>query len=150
MEKFRRVVNDLIKLFEESLSLEHRKLKAIEQDRVADVEECMKQEQALVMKLRGLDQKRLRVQKELGWEGKNFRQIIEVVPQEERLEMQQLLERLERAMLVFQDTNQSAMDMMKIHLREIEKVIKFKDPEGQYSQEGNPLQKERFMTNKRV
>lgn len=150
MEKFKKVIQDLIAIFEEYLPLEQKKLKAVQEDNVAVVEECMTQEQALILKLRGLEHKRESAQKELGWEGKNFSQILETVSKEDRPEMQKLFDDLERTMGVFQDTNKNAMLTMEVHLREINKIIKMKDPEGRYSQEGNPLQKDRPMTSRRV
>lgn len=150
MDKFKKVIRDLIMLFEEYLPLEQQKLKAVQVDDVATVESCMTQEQALMLKLRGLDQKRVTIQRELGWEDKSFSQIVELVSDEEKPEMQKLFDDLNRAVSVFQDTNENAMTAMAVHLREIEKIIRIKDPEGRYSQQGNTVQKERPMTSRRV
>lgn len=150
MDKFKKVIRDMIALFEDHLPLEQKKLKAVQMDDVATVEACMTQEQALVLKLRGLDQKRERVMKELGWDGKTFSQIVASAPEEERQELQKLFEDLDRSMGVFKDVNDNAMTTMEVHLRDIEKVIKIKDPEGRYGQEGNPLQNNRPMTSRKV
>lgn len=150
MEKFKKVIGDLTAIFEEYLPLEQKKLKAVQEDNIAVVEECMTQEQALILKLRGLDQKRINAQKELGWEGKNFRQIVDSVPQDERQEIQELLDNLDNAMTVFHDTNKNAMTTMEVHLREINKIIRMKDTEGRYSQDGNPMEKDRPMTSRKV
>ena len=110
----------------------------------------MKREQAVVLKLRGLEQKREKVLKENGWEGKTFRQIIELAPQEKQFAYKQLLERLENSISLFQNANESALDTIRIHQREIEKVIKHKDADGVYNQEGNSAVPKRPMTNRRV
>jgi len=150
MDKFKKVICDLIALFEEYLPLEQKKLRAVQVDDVATVEACMTQEQALVLKLRGLDQKREKAMKELGWEGKTFSQIVEMAPEEEQQELQKLFEDLDRSMGVFKDVNDNAMTTMEVHLRDIDKVIKIKDPEGRYGQQGDPLQKNRPMTSRKV
>lgn len=150
MERFQQIIKDLIKLFEESLPLEEKKLQAIQTDDVAGVEECMKQEQALTLKLRGLDQKREAAQKELGWEDKSFREIIGAAPEEKKQELSDLFDQLDKAMTIFQDTNQNAMTAMEVHLRDIQKVIRIKDPEGQYNQAGNSTASNRTMTSRRV
>ncbi len=150
MERFKKVINDLIVLFEESLPLEHEKLKAVQNDDVAAVEDCMRREQAVMMKMKGLEQKREKVQQELGWQDKSFREIINAVPEDDRQEMKELFDRLSNAVKVFQDANQSALDMMKVHLKDIERVMKIKDAEGRYNQDGNALNSERPMTNQKV
>lgn len=150
MERFIKVIKELIALFEESLPLEQEKLQAVQKDDIAAVEDCMKREQAVVLKLRGLEQKREKVQQEVGWEGKTFREIIQLVPQENRQEFQQLFDQLTTSVAIFQDANKNAMDTISIHLRGIEKAIKTKDPEGQYDQAGNSLRRDSSLTNRRV
>lgn len=150
MNQFKKIIHDLTALFEEQLPLEQEKLKAVQENNVAVVEDCMKKEQAVMLKLRGLEQKRENAQQELGWEGKTFREIIELAPQEERQELQQMFDRLSAAIRVFRETNEGAMDAMSVQLREIEKVIKLKDTEGRYSQNGNEMKIERPMTSRKV
>lgn len=150
MERFQQIITDLIALFDEYLPLEQEKLRAVQEDDVATVEDCMRKEQAIVLKLRGLEQKREEAQQEQGWEGMTFRQIIEQVPQQKRQEFQQLFDQLETSVSVFQETNKNAMDTISVHLREIQKIIKTKDPEGRYNQEGDSLHSESPLTNRRV
>lgn len=150
MDKFKKVILDLIALFEEYLPLEQKKLQAVQMDDVATVETCMTQEQALVLKLRGLEQKREKALEELGWGGKNFSQIVALAPEEEKQELQKLFDDLDRSMSVFKDVNDNAMTTMSLRRRELEKIIKIKDSEGRYGQEGNSLQKDRPMTSRKV
>lgn len=150
MEQFEQIINQMIQLFDEQLPLEEEKLRAVQEDDIAAVEDCMKREQAVVLKLRGLDQKREKILKENGWEGKTFRQIIEMAPQEKQFAYKQLLERLENSISLFQNANESALDTIRIHQREIEKVIKLKDTDGVYNQEGNSAVPKRPMTSRRV
>lgn len=150
MEQFEQVINQMIALFEEYLPLEQEKLKAVQESNVAALEDCMTREQAVVLKLRGMDQKREAAQRQNGWEGKTFREITELVPDEKKELYRQLFEKLSNAMTLFRSANESAMDTMTIHLREINKAIKEKDKTGTYSQEGNPLNADKPMTNQKV
>lgn len=150
MEQFEQIINQLIALFDEQLPLEQEKLRAVQEDNVAAVEDCMKREQAVVLKLRGLDKKREDILKANGWEGRTFREIIELVPPEKQPDYRLLLERLENAISLFQNANECALDTMRIHQREIEKVIKFRDGDGIYNQEGHSAALKRPMTNRRV
>lgn len=150
MDQFEQIIKQMIALFEEQLPLEQEKLRAVQEDDVAAVEECMKREQAVVLKLRGLEQKREKIQKDNGWDGMTFREIIDLAPEEKQLSYRQLLEKLQNSISLFQDMNECAMDTMRIHQREIEKVIKIKDPNGTYNQDGHQAPPKRPMTNRRV
>ncbi len=150
MEQFQKIIRDLIALFEEHMPLEQRKLEAIQHDDVAGVEECMKQEQALTLKLRGLDRKRESIQKELGWEGKSFREIVEEVPAEDRQALRELFGQLTSIVTVFSETNKEAMTAMEVHLRDMQRVMKIKSNEGAYGPEGNSAAADRNLTNRRV
>lgn len=150
MERFQKIIRDMIELFEEHLPLEQKKLQALQCDDVAGVEDCMKQEQALTLKIRGLEQKREKLQKELGWEGKSFREIIETAPEEHKQSLQELFDRLTNTVTVFSETNQAAMTAMEVHLRDIQRVIKIKEQGGHYNPDGNPTEKSHTLTNRRV
>ncbi|MCI8645240.1 MAG: flagellar protein FlgN [Firmicutes bacterium] len=150
MDQFEQIINQMIALFEENLPLEQEKLRAVQEDDVAAVEDCMKREQAVVLQMRGLEKKREDIQKANGWAGLTFREIIAKAPREKQHAYSQLLEKLENSISLFQDANECAMDTLRIHQKEIEKVIKFKDPNGTYNQEGQQAPPKRPMTNRRV
>lgn len=150
MERFEQVIRDLISLFEDFLPLEQEKLKAAQENKVTALEDCMVREQAIVLKIRGLEKKRETVQRELGWEGKTFRQIIELVPQEKRQEFRKLFQQLEQSISTFQATNDSALDIITLNLKQIERTIKSKDPEGLYTQDGGSMRQDRPLTNRKV
>lgn len=150
MEQFQSVIKQMISLFDEHLPLEEKKLKAVTENDLVTLEDCMKQEQAVVLKLRGLEKKREDAQKANGWEGKRFREIIELVPEDQRAEFQRLFDDLDRSIALFRSTNSSAMDTMNVHLRQIGKVIKTKDPKGAYNQAGGTVKEDRPLTSRRV
>lgn len=150
MEQFQEVIRQMIALFDEYLPLEEKKLKAVTENDLVTLENCMTQEQAVVLKLRGLEKKREDAQQANGWGGKRFREILELVPEEQKAEYQQLFEELERSIGLFQSANSSAMDTMNINLRQIGKAIKSKDPNGAYNQEGAAVKMDRPLTSRRV
>ncbi len=150
MERFQKAIEETISLFDEYLPLEEKKLKAVVENDLATLEDCMTQEQAVVLKLRGLEKKREEAQKANGWEGKRFREIIDLVPEEQKAEFQRLFDDLERAVALFHSTNSSAMETMNLHLRQIDKAIQAKDPTGEYNQEGSAVKIDRPITSRRV
>ncbi len=123
MEEYIGVINELIVTFRELTQIGSMKLSAGREQRVVTVEECMKKEQPLVMKLRGLEMKRESLQAELGFEGMSFHQILEEVSEEEQKKLLPSFEGLSRVIQMFQVVNEDAQKMMKLNLREVEKAI---------------------------
>lgn len=150
MKQFEQVIHEMIEVFDQFLPLEQEKLKAVSENNLTVLEDCMNQEQAVVLKLRGLEKKREDAQKQLGWAGKTFREIIELVPDEKQVEYRQLFEQLTNSMNMFQEANESALDTITVNLRRIDNTLKRKDPQGTtYSQDGT-IQENKPLTNRRV
>ena len=63
---FIEIIEEFIQLFDELIPVEQEKLDAAIKNRITFVEECMNKEQAAVLKLRGLEQKRENAKKALG------------------------------------------------------------------------------------
>ena len=80
---FSKIIEEFIALFDHLIPIEQEKLDAAVKNRITFVEDCMHKEQAAVLQLRGLEQKREAQQKLLGMEGYTFRQILEHAPEEE-------------------------------------------------------------------
>ena len=57
MDQFVQVIKEMISLFEGFLPLEQEKLKAVQENKLTVLEDCMTREQAVVLKLRGLEKK---------------------------------------------------------------------------------------------
>lgn len=149
MEQFEQVIEQLIGLFEEHLPLEEEKRKAASESNLAALEDCMTREQAIMLKLRGLEQKRENVLKQNGWEGKTFREIIDIAPAEKKAVYSDLYERMNTAVNMFREANESAMETVRIHLREINNAIDTKQG-NTYGQDGTSANAEQPMTSRRV
>lgn len=137
---FKAIIGNLIALIEEFNKLETEKLKAVQLNRITFVEEAMKKEQAAIMKLRGLDKKREAIQKDLGWEGLTFQQILSQVTVVEKEELQPLFEQLSGNVQQFDDTRDSAQKALEITLHHINTAIARKAAEESraYTSDGNP------------
>ena len=86
--QFTEIIKEFIALFDNLIPIEQEKLDAAVKNRITFVEDCMHKEQAAVLKLRGLEQRREAEQKRLGMEGYTFRQILEHVPDDDRFRPQ--------------------------------------------------------------
>ena len=76
MDEFKKIIEQLISVFQQLTKIEHVKLDAAAGKHVGTVEDCVTQQQALLLRLRGLEQSREREQKKAGYEGLQFRQIL--------------------------------------------------------------------------
>lgn len=117
------IIKDLIQLFGALTEVEQTKLNAAVENKISFVEECMKKEQAAVLRLRGLDQRREKAQKELGLEGASFREILEQVSEEEEKELRPLFQELSDKLSRFQSVSDSAKDIIEVNLHTIKKQL---------------------------
>lgn len=123
MSDFITVIEELILLFQHLIQVEQTKLESIRKNRITYVEDCMNQEQAAIMKLRGLDKRREDCQKKLGFSGYTFQQILAEVNGEQQETLKKLFDSLSQQVRLFQDTNDSAKSMLEINLHLINKAI---------------------------
>ena len=79
-----KILEEITSLLNQYLPLEEEKLKAIQENKVGFVEDSMKKEQALILKMRGLDGKREELLKKAGCTGKTMREILEELEENEK------------------------------------------------------------------
>lgn len=77
------IIDEYIKLMDKLIRFEQDKLEAIKSKHTEQLDAFLKEEQAYLLQLRGLDQKREATQKQLGIEGLTYRQIIGQIDQTE-------------------------------------------------------------------
>ena len=121
-EELIRILTDTTKVLNDSLPLEEEKLKAVQEDRISTLEECMMREQAIVLKMKGLEQKRERFLKEHGYSGMTLRQIIEKTEGSGRERIQAALEQLVLAAQNFSSYNDEAMKLIRLKQHTLEKA----------------------------
>lgn len=124
MNEFTAVIEELIRLFKDLSQVEEKKLEAVKKNRVTHVEDCMNQEQAAILKLRGLE-KRLEVsQEELGCPKCTFRQILDKASGTENYSrLKALFDALSRQVRQFQDISESARTLLEINLHVLNKTL---------------------------
>lgn len=148
MKEFQRVIREMIALFHQFNGIEQMKLKSAQANHVAAVDECMTREQALILKLRGLELEREKYQKEAGYEGMKFREILVAVSSEEREVLSPLFDELSREMQLFQQVKGDAEEVMRNNLRMIRKAMDSKG--GTYSEKGKSKPETTHMTSRKA
>lgn len=120
---FIEIIRDLIALFENMIPVEQEKLDAAVKNRVSFVEECMHKEQAFILQLKGLEQKREAAQKHLNMENYTFRQILESAPEEAAAVLRPLFDQLSSQVQLFRSISDNARDIIEVNLRVIQSAI---------------------------
>ena len=87
----------------------------------------MHKEQAAVLQLRGLEQKRETEQRRLGMEGYTFRQILESAPEEADV-LNPLFDQLAERVRSFQSVSASAKDIIEVNLHVIQTALASEGP----------------------
>lgn len=132
--------------FLQKLHQELTELNAVEQKKIAAVQAgdldtldvCMKQEQAATMSLRGQEQRRNQLLKQLGLEQVPLRELPRHAPAALRSETQQTVERLMRTYQVLTSAQGAARTLMESDLRKIERQLERGGPAARKSSEKGP------------
>ena len=90
------LTDSLSRQLEELEQLQHKKIQAVRDHDLEVLNDCMKQEQAASLALRGLEQKRESLSRKLGLEKAPLSKVPEILPPEERALAQQKVEQLLR------------------------------------------------------
>lgn len=120
---FRKIIEEFIEFFDELISIEQNKLDAAVNNRVSFVEESMHREQAAVLRLRGLEQKREKEQERLGMKGYTFRQILEHTPEDETALLSPLFDRLSEQVRLTQSISENIKSAIEVNLHVIESSL---------------------------
>lgn len=123
MEKFKKIIEELTELFAELAEVESRKLRAIAESNIKEMEACMKEEQVGIMKLKVLEKKRADAQKELSLPGQTFKQIIEGCGDGEKDELQGLYQQLEETLKTFNQNAASTKTALETNLYSIDAIL---------------------------
>ena len=118
--EFISLIHDFIDLFRSLTTVEQQKLDAAVANDLSILEDCMKKEQAFVLRLRGLEQQRDTLQRKLKMKGLKFREILSRVPDEVKEELTPLFQELSEKVRIFQSINASAQDAISVNLHKIQ------------------------------
>lgn len=125
---FKKIIEEFIDFFDELIPIEQEKLDAAVNNRVSFIEECMHKEQAAVLKLRGLEQKREKEQEKLGMKGYTFRQILEQAPEDTAAVLQPLFDRLSEQVRLTQSLSGNIKESIETNLYIIQSSLAKETP----------------------
>lgn len=99
------------------------KAAAIQADDLIALDEVLKQEQAMTLNLRGLEQKRLTLLTQLGLENVSLAELPNRYPPQLQDEAQHVVDALRQSSDLYRSQADAARGTLELHLHQIEKVI---------------------------
>ena len=123
MEQYIQILHDMNDLFTEMIPLEKSKMNCVTTRNLSLLEDIMKKEQAGIMRMRGLEQKRMKLQEQLGYGTKTFRDIISSAPEEYTGQLKELYEQLNKTVTSFKSVNESSSQLLELSLHNIDQQI---------------------------
>lgn len=123
LDNFIAVIKDLTVLAGNIAQVEDHKAQAASQKRHELLDGIIQKEQAQILKLRGLEQHRIRQAKALGWDSLTFRQILEKAEPAEKELLAPVFTDLERQLKRLSSSRQSSEQIIKVRIHEIETAI---------------------------
>lgn len=152
LTNFTTLLEELISFTGSLIEIEAQKLESAQKNLVTFIEESMKKEQAAILKLRGLDRRREQIQDELGWSHLSFRDILSKASDQERAELEPRFQILTENLKVLKNTSESAADIMRTNLHDIDLLISAQDPSGnkKYTPDGTTPKPAGHFTNTKI
>lgn len=123
MEHFSTILMELIQTLDEFQKIETDKLNAASAREHQKIDGFLKEEQALLLKLRGLEQHRMQAQAALGWKDLTFREILNLATDEQKEQLEPLFEQMETKMQDLKETKSSSDRIIRVRLREFETIL---------------------------
>lgn len=119
IEFFEQYINHYMEL----LDFENTKLSCILSNNVKDLNSCLGKEQALIMKGKNLEAKRLELLKKEGFGESTFSEMIEAAPEEYKQKLQTVFSQLSKYVLEVKRINDEAMNVVRVKLNSIENKL---------------------------
>ncbi len=123
MDSFIAVIDDFIEVIDKLITLNKEKIEVAKVNDIFSMDEIIKQEQAISLKLKGIEKKRESVQTELGFENMTFSQIIGDVRGEVKEILNAKYSLLTDKVIQLKKEQDLSQDYIKLNLYKIEKQM---------------------------
>ena len=117
------LLNELSSSLDQLAQLAQQKAGVVRQSDLMGLDDVLKQEQAMTLNLRGMEQKRQKLVAQLGLEGTALSELPGRCPEELEPQARQTVESLRQSYSVYRSCADAARSTLELNLHEIEKVI---------------------------
>lgn len=136
----------------EVTQVEQKKYEATLKNNVVAVEDCMKKEQVLLLKLKGLDKRREQTLQKVGKPDATFREIIATLPEEEKKPLENLFAQMQQNLQKYKEVERNAQNALEFNIHRIDKQLEqVQGNKGKvYEGHGKVKQPTKSFTSRRV
>lgn len=114
-EVFIAIIKELIEIVNILISVEQDKLYTMLNKKLPLIELCIKKEEACLLRLRGIEQRREEEQKRLGLANHSFQEILNDIPEEAKLVLKPLFEEFSSQIRVLYSIVDSEKDLITVN-----------------------------------
>ena len=136
LDEFIAVVQDTAELAVSIAKIETSKAEAASEKKRHYLDSYIQTEQAMLLKLRGLEQKRTHLAEALGWKGLTFRQILANASPEDREKLLPSFNQLEESLKGLETSRKASEQILNVRLHELQVAIARREG-GSYDDAGN-------------
>lgn len=122
-EQFCETLNRLTDTIRSIAAIEHKRLNAASAKEHHRIQTFLNEEQAALLNLRGLDQKRARQAAELGWKDLTASQILAAADASQKTVLTPLFEQLDQEIASLKEVRESADRIVNVRIHELEELI---------------------------
>lgn len=123
LHSFAHTLEELCAILSQLTKAETAKAETASAGEHGKMDSFLKEEQALLLRLRGLEQQRSRMAADLGWKDFTFRQILESAEEGERAALLPLFSQMENQLKELADAEESSSRIISVRLREFEHIL---------------------------
>ena len=123
MQAYLSFLSDLRQALDSLAALEQKKIQAVQAGDLEALDECMKKEQVATLDLRGREQKRADLLKQLGLEQVSLRDLPSRCPPQYKGQATEISQQVLRSYQVLSSAQQAARTLMESNLRHIQKEL---------------------------
>ncbi|MCM1149697.1 MAG: flagellar protein FlgN [Butyricicoccus sp.] len=118
-----KLLRELGESLDQLSALARQKQEHVREDDLMGLDAVLKQEQAMTLTLRGLEQHRLKLVSQLGLEGTGIDELPEKFPEDLRTEARRTAGDVRESYSLYRSCADAARNMLEVNLHEIERVI---------------------------
>ncbi len=155
MEDFQKVLTEINLFVQDLTAVEQEKFEAATANNILIIEDCIKKEQALLLRSRGLEQKREHLLKAMGAEKMTLRQLMDSVSSMEKSQLAPLCHALDESLAKYQEVYHNAKLSIEANLHRVNTALesmtgKPLDSTVAYSDHGKKITNTKGFTSRRV
>ena len=123
MERLKQVFVEIIQFLDNMIQVEKKKFQAAVNNNIMQIDECVNEEQVLMLKLRGIDKKREALQKELGYERMALKEMMEALPETPAEDLNEVIATLNAKYRAYKECYSQAQKAIELNLHTINKKL---------------------------